>query len=142
MAFRLGRLPRRSALATFVVLAAVSVPVGCGSDNSPSKPVELSASDQSAIREAQVEIRSYCRELALELARRRGPPTESDTAQAYSAVDRLAGIARVKPTATQPLAGRTVRELLGDLAEDLEGSNCAPNVVQRINQALAALPAE
>ena len=29
---------------------------------------------------------------------------------------------------------------LGDLAEDLEGSNCDPRLVARIDQGLAALP--
>jgi hypothetical protein len=114
---------------------------GCGGDESSTqKPEQLSASEQSAVREAQTEIRSYCRDLVLYLARRRGPPTQSETGSAYEAVDRLAAIARDKPAAALPLAGRTVRELLGDIAEDLEGSNCADNVVRRIDQALATLP--
>lgn len=116
---------------------------GCGEgEGSPGKPEQLSAREQTSVREAQLEIRSYCRELVLYLARRRGPPTETETGRAYEAVDRLASIAQAKPTATQPLGGRNVRELLGDIAEDLEGSNCAANVVQRIDQALATLPAQ
>jgi hypothetical protein len=79
--------------------------------------------------------------LTLYLARKRGAPTQRETGRAYEAVDRLAVIARAKPAATHPQSGRTVRELLGDVAEDLEGSNCAQNVVQRIDQARATLPA-
>jgi hypothetical protein len=131
-----------AALVPLLAVAAVAALGGCGGDGPPGKPQQLSAGEQSAVREAQMEIRSYCRELALYLARRRGPPSQAETGRAYGAVDRLAEIARAKPSATQPLSGRTVRELLGDVAEDLEGSNCAPNVVQRINQVLATLPAQ
>ena len=59
----------------------------------------------------------------------------------YAAVDRLASIATAKPAATYAQSGRKVRELLGDIAEDLEGSNCAENVVKRIDQTRATLPA-
>jgi hypothetical protein len=124
------------------LLAVVAAMLGgCGDDeSSPRRPEQLSAGEQSAVRKAQTEIRSYCRDLVLYLARRRGPPTQSETGRVYEAVDRLAGIARDKPAAALPLAGRTVRELLGDIAEDLEGSNCADNVVRRIDQVLATLP--
>jgi hypothetical protein len=33
-----------------------------------------------------------------------------------------------------------MRLFLGDFAEDLQGSNCDPRLVQRIDQALATLP--
>ena len=93
------------------------------------------------MRESQLDIQSYCRELTLYLSGRRGPPTEKETLRSYAAVDRLASIARAKPAATYAQSGRNVRELLGDIAEDLEGSNCAENVVKRIDQARATLPA-
>lgn len=114
---------------------------GCGDDDSsPARPERLSAREQSTVRGAQFQIRSYCRQVALYLARRRDAPTQAETGRAYDAVDRLAVIAHDKPAAALPLVGRTVRELLGDIAEDLEGSNCADNVVRRIDQALATLP--
>jgi hypothetical protein len=136
-------------LRTFTILAvlsALTALAGCGGEGSSGKPSGVqtgpfSAADQAAIREAQTEIRSYCRQLSLYLARRRGPPSQAENGRAYGAVDRLATIARLKPAAEAAI-GRTARELLGDLAEDLEGSNCAPNVVQRIDQALAGLPAQ
>ena len=58
------------------------------------------------------------------------------------AVDRLAAIARAKPAAPQGRSGETVRDLMSDTAEDLQGSNCADNVVSRLDQALGSLPAE
>ena len=145
-------------LSFLLVCFAVPALAGCGDDErsgsgassvgtsnggtSPRKPERLSAAEQSDVREAQVEIRSYCHELTLYLARRRGAPTGRETERAYAAVDRLAEIARDKPAAAQGAGGRTVRDLLGDIAEDLEGSNCASNVEQRIEKALAALPAQ
>ena len=90
----------------------------------PEQPEQLSAGEQAAVRKAQVEIQSYCRELTLYLARRRGPPTEDETGRATAR-----GPARRDRTreagCDQRQSGRTVRELLGDIAEDLEGSNCA-----------------
>jgi hypothetical protein len=134
------------AFTILAVLSTLTALAGCGGEGSSGKPSRaqtspFSAAEQAAIREAQTEIRSYCRQLSRYLARRRGPPTQAENGRAYGAVDRLAAIARLKP-AVETEAGRTARELLGDLAEDLEGSNCAPNVVQRIDQALAALPAQ
>jgi hypothetical protein len=136
-----------------LLLCVVALLGGCGSDTSTGggttsgaasaeKPEHLSASEQATVRQAQTEIQSYCQALTRYLARRRGPPTEDETGRAYGAVDRLAEIARTKPAATQGPTGETVRDLLGDIAEDLQGSNCAENVVARIDQILAALPAQ
>jgi hypothetical protein len=128
--------------AATVAIGAALVLAGCGSNEaSPTTPAQLSPDEQAAVRQGQREVRSYCQKLVLYLARRRGAPTQAETQRAFSAVDQLEQIARAKPAATLPLAGRTVRELLGDLAEELEGSNCAANIVQRLDQALAALPA-
>jgi hypothetical protein len=117
---------------------------GCGgcSGGTQAKSGPLPANQQARVRAAQAEIQSYCRQLTLYLARRRGPPTEDETAQAYEAVDQLGAIARSKPSATEGVTGETVRDLMGDIAEDLQGSNCADNVVARIDQALRTLPAE
>jgi hypothetical protein len=107
---------------------------------SPSPPAPLSAPQQAAVRGTQRRIQSYCRDLVLFLERRRRAPTTSETARTYDAVDRLVAIARAEPRATHPETGRTVRELLGDISEDLQGSNCAPNVIERIERGLATLP--
>jgi hypothetical protein len=153
------RLERRAALLLLLTCFALPGLGGCGGDEgssesspekpdltsdrtSPRKPELLSAGERSDVREARVEIRSYCHELTLYLARKRGAPTERETGRAFAAVDRLVAIARDKPSAAQAQDGRTVRDLLGDIAEDLEGSNCAANVEQRIEQALVTLPAQ
>ncbi len=38
--------------------------------------------------------------------------------------------------------GTTPRLALGDIAENLEGTNCDPRLVAQIDEALATLPAE
>jgi hypothetical protein len=120
---------------------------GCGSSSGDgasdkSSSAKLSASEQAAVRASQSAIQSYCRTVLLYLERRTDPPTQGDTARAYAGVDRLAAIARAKPSAPQGRSGETVRDLMADTAEDLQGANCADNVVGRIDQALASLPAE
>jgi hypothetical protein len=137
----------RLARTILVLMLSLVALTGCGDDNSgkatlSKRPAPLSAGDQATVSEARTEIQSYCRQLLQYLARRRGPPTEDETGEAYAGVDRLAGIARAQPSATVSPTGETVRDLLGDIAEDLQGSNCADNVVARIDQALRTLPAE
>jgi hypothetical protein len=143
-----ARHNRADRLATVIVVLLLVAPLtGCGDDNSSSAPTAqkrepLPAVEQETVREARSEIQSYCRELTLYLARRRGPPTEEEAGRVYGAVDRLAAIARAQPSGTQGSTGGTIRDLLGDIAEDLQGSHCADNVVARIDQALGDLPAE
>jgi hypothetical protein len=36
--------------------------------------------------------------------------------------------------------GETMRQVLGDTAEDLEGTNCSSGLVARLDQGLASLP--
>jgi hypothetical protein len=133
-------------LAALVLLLspAVSALSGCGSSSSSSddsSKAKLTPSEQKDVRASQSAIQSYCRAVLLYLERRTDPPTRGETDRAYGAVDRLAAIARSKPAAPQGRSG-TVRDLMSDTAEDLQGANCADNVVQRIDQALGSLPEE
>jgi hypothetical protein len=135
---------RRLGLAALLFLLSAVAPAalaGCGSSPSEdSAKAKLTPSEQKEVRTSQAAIQSYCRTILLYLERRTGPPTEGETAGAVEAVDRLAAIARAKPAAPQGRSGETVRDLMSDTAEDLQGANCADNVVQRIDQALASLP--
>jgi hypothetical protein len=137
-------LRRRLGLATLLLLLSPIAPAalaGCGSSsNDDSSRARLTPGEQADVRAAQSAIRSYCRTVLLYLERRTDPPTRAETARAYEGVDRLAAIARAKPAAPQGRSGETVRDLMADTAEDLQGSNCADNVVQRIDQALTSLP--
>jgi hypothetical protein len=57
-----------------------------------------------------------------------------------SEIERLERLAQRKPLASSP-DGSTPRFALGDIAEDLEGSNCDTRLARIIDEALAALPA-
>jgi len=137
---------RRLGLAALLLLLSAVAPsslAGCGSGSGDdTSNAKLTPSEQKDVRASQTAIQSYCRTILLYLERRTNPPTQGDAARAMGAVDRLAAIARAKPAAPQGRSGETVRDLMSDTAEDLQGSNCADNVVSRLDQALGSLPAE
>jgi hypothetical protein len=137
---------RRLGLAALFLLLSALAPAalaGCGSSSGGgTSNAKLTPSEQGDVRASQAAIQSYCRTILLYLERHTGPPTEGETARALDAVDRLAAIARAKPAAPQGRSGETVRDLMSDTAEGLQGSNCADNVVTRLDQALESLPAE
>lgn len=89
--------------------------------------------------ESRLAIRSYCRRIALFLSGKQGRPTAADTQRAYDAVDRLIALARENPEARYR-GQDTMRQVVGDTAEDLEGTNCSPALVRRLEQGLAILP--
>jgi hypothetical protein len=91
------------------------------------------------VAQSQLAIRSYCRLIGLYVTRRGPRPTTADTQAADDAVDRLIALARADPEA-QYREGETMRQVLGDTAEDLEGTNCSSGLVARLNQGLASLP--
>jgi hypothetical protein len=69
-----------------------------------------------------------------------GPqPGRPELEQAFGAVDGIVALAREKPDAVHE--GRTLRQLVGDTTEDLEGTNCAASLVDRLRQGLASIPA-
>ena len=99
----------------------------------------LTGAEQALVTRSERAVQRYCGKLALSLTGRSKPPSPSEQGRAFAATDRLVELAHRKPAAT----GETGVEMglfLGDLAEDLEGSNCDPRLVERIDQALATLP--
>jgi hypothetical protein len=99
----------------------------------------LTGAEQALVTRSERAVQRYCGKLALSLTGQRKPPSSSEQVRAFVATDRLIELAHRKPAAT----GETGVEMglfLGDLAEDLEGSNCDPRLVERIDQALATLP--
>ena len=137
----------RSALAAAVGLSLVVFP-SCGDDGSPGAAgttttttvaQRLTAAEQSLVTRSERAVQLYCGKLALPLTGRGEPPSAEEQGRAFAATDRLIELASEKPAA--PLdAGLEMGLFLGDLAEDLEGSNCDSRLVERIDQALATLP--
>lgn len=137
----------RPALAMAVGLALAAI-ASCGDGGSPetagttatgAAAKRLTAAEQALVTRSERAVSRYCGELALSLTGRRKPPSAAEQGRAFAATDRLIELARRKPAArVQP--GVDTELFLGDLAEDLEGSNCDPRLVERIDQGLATLP--
>jgi hypothetical protein len=137
----------RPALAVAAGLAMLAV-VACGDGGSPgtggttpagATAKRLTADEQALVTRSDRTVVRYCGKLALSLTGQRKPPSAQEQGRAFAATDRLIELAREKPAARVE-SGVDMGLFLGDLAEDLEGSNCDPRLVERIDQALATLP--
>ena len=113
--------------------------VACGSEAPeqprPEAPQRLTEPERAAARSGEAAIRSYCRRLGLYLAGRRGPPGARALRRAVEGARVVAALARRKPQASYAL-GQTVRQLAGDTAEDLEGTNCSGRLVAELERGL------
>jgi hypothetical protein len=124
----------------FITMAACALfllGVGaCGDDNAPPRAKSLTASELTTVQSSRDAIRAYCRRVGLSIAR--GEVTQLATLldQALAAADRLGELARAKPAAhVDPQS--TTYDVLADTAEDLDGTNCSPAIVQRLERGLA-----
>jgi hypothetical protein len=142
--------------ATGVALSALALATGCGDSGDDQagaeptgtvtaqtatiseRPHPLSAADAKVVERAREEVNAYCRKVA----RARGggaAPRAGDLERVAASLDELAALAARDPEGEGP-DGITARLALGDIAEDLEGSNCSIALVERIDQALAEIP--
>jgi hypothetical protein len=137
----------RPALATAVALSLMAI-ASCGDGGASdtegttatgAAALRLTAAEQAVVRKSERAVQRYCGKLALAVIGQGKPPSAAEQGRAFTATDRLIELARVKPAAPSE-SGVQMELFLGDLAEDLEGSNCDPRLVQRIDQALATLP--
>jgi hypothetical protein len=119
----------------------VLAPSGCGgSSGEKNSPQRLSLEERSEVVRSQRAIRSYCRLVGLFLVGRHGPPTQAESERVRDAAAKLIESARAKPQA-EYREQETMRQLLGDIAEDLEGTNCSSALVAQLQQGLRSLPA-
>jgi len=114
---------------------------GCGSEGrapppvEPSTPPRLTQSERAAARAGERAIRSYCRALGHHLAGRRAAPGLGVQRRAVDGARAIALLARRKPDARYTPA-QTARQLTGDTAEDLEGTNCSRRLVAELRSGL------
>ena len=130
------------------LLVAVAIAIaGCGGDQGldestisvrTAAPAKLTPEEVALIRRTERAVTDYCRGVAEALARGQSPSAESFQ-RVTGALEGLAALARAKPEAPAP-GGSSPRLALGDIAEDLEGTNCDSRLVRRIDQALATIP--
>jgi hypothetical protein len=101
--------------------------------------LRLTRGERSLLTKSEARIAEYCRKYALTLSGRK-PPSAKQQEGAFEAADRLIALAQAKPEA-EIQTGVDVRLKLGDIAENLQGANCDPSLVERIDQGLAEAPA-
>jgi hypothetical protein len=133
---------RTAACAAIGVVAALG-PAGCGDDDSerpattaPRQEERLTPAERARAHRSQRVILAYCRRVALSVGAAKEPPSESQQRAAFEAARRLTALAGEKPDATVR-TGVDAQLFVGDLIEDLEGSNCDPRLAAALEQGLA-----
>ncbi len=105
---------------------------------SPAPAVDASAAEKRRLRTLESRIGRHCVEVAQSLAQPEARPTPAEEARAFKAADDLVAIVRAKPNALFGL-GQDLRLYLGDVIENLEGANCDPRMVARLERGLATV---
>jgi hypothetical protein len=127
--------------ATGVAVSLALVLGSCGDDGGSSartatEPGRLTAAEAETIVVAREAVGRYCARIA---ERGGAPPPAREFDGVTGALDELAALARRRPNDVDP-SGASAELALGDIAENLEGSNCDSRLVERIDEQLAALP--
>lgn len=135
---------RPAALATGLCALALT---GCGSDDEPEvatttaapASLRLTADERALMRDSERAIASYCRRAKIGATGTGRAPTVAQQARALEAVDDLVALAAAKPDAAVA-EGVDTGLFLGDLTENLQGSNCDHAIVARLEAGLATVP--
>lgn len=128
---------RRVATALAVALLTIA-PAACGGDDSSDDTV-LSSRQSVAVTTSLETIREYCRSVGRFLTPRDGAPTRPQAGGTADAARTLVEVGRQRPEG-EYAQNQTMRTLLGDTAENLEATNCSPELVQILQRGLAELP--
>ena len=124
-------------IAMCTLLALGSGACGDGGESTGAK--NLTPSELATVQSSRDAIRGYCRRVGLSLARGEVTQLAELLNRALAAADRLGELAQAKPTARVDEQS-TTRDVIADTAEDLEGTNCSPAIVRRLERALATSP--
>lgn len=122
------------------VLVALGV-AGCGDGGESQAPraAELTADERRLVTSYEGRIQEHCVRVARSLTDPAAAPSPGEQSSAFQAADALAALAASKPTARVD-AGQDLRLYLSDVVENLEGSNCDPRMIVRLERALAKIP--
>ena len=133
-------------LLTAVVAAVGALAAGCGDSGgdvtttTSAGAARLTAAEREQLRRDEAAIVRYCSARALALADPAKRPTVAQQARALEAVDRIVAVAVESPEIeVKPKVD--ARLYAGDLIENLEGSNCDPLILGRLEQGLGAVQA-
>ena len=117
--------------------------LGCGQEErpapAPTPAPPLSDGVRRELLRAEARIEAHCIAVARSLVEPEAAPTAGEQARAFAAADRLVAIVRASPRAEFDL-GQDLRLYLGDVIENLEGSNCDPRMIDRLERGLATVP--
>ena len=119
-----------------VLLALVVAGCGGSSTKAEAPAGKLTRAEAVRVAAAERDIRAYCRAVGRALTKQGEPPSD---ARAGAAVKELGALGRARPGATTP-EGETVSEVMGDIVEDLEGTNCSQGLVDQLEAELRTLP--
>lgn len=135
--------------ALLIVLVAAGVAAGCHEQEPETAappadagpPPRLTAAERRALRVAEGRIETHCVQIARSIVDRDARPSPAEEARAFAAADDFIALARAKPTAELDV-GQDLRLFLGDVIENLEGANCDPRMIARLEKGLSTIPAE
>lgn len=118
---------------------------GCGGDSPagrseerPAAPQRLTASERRLLRAYEGRIQSHCVRVARSVVDPAARPTAAQERRAFAAADLLAGLVARKPRAELDV-GQDLRLYMSDVIENLEGSNCDPRMIARLEKSLAEI---
>jgi hypothetical protein len=126
-----------------LLIAATLAAGGCGEED----PVEdthpgsarLSTQERRLLDIYEGRIQRHCVRVARSVVDPGAGPSPRQQAAAFEAAGRLVALAARKPAA--PLgAGQDLRLFVSDVVENLEGSNCDPRMIARLERGLARIP--
>lgn len=129
-------------------LALVLLAVGCGGSAPPTTPAPergpeppLKRAERDLVRDLEARLTRHCIRVARSFVDPRAKVRPEQERAAFAAADRLVALAARSPRA--PLgAGQDLRLFLSDTVENLEGSNCDPRLLSRLEQGLGQIPVE
>ena len=138
-------MPRfdRRVLAVAALCGALA---GCSGEDRTDTPREpapsaLTAAERRSVAGYERRIQEHCFRVASSLTDPSAAPSAAQQRRAFEAADRFGALAARKPTAELDV-GQDLRLFLGDVIENLEGSNCDPRMRARLGEALRKIPVE
>jgi hypothetical protein len=126
-----------------VIIALALAGAGCGDEESTDEgtraPARLTGEERRLVDAYERRIQAHCVRVSRSLVDPRAGPSPRQEMRAFAAADALVALAARKPTApTGP--GQDLRLFVSDVAENLEGSNCDPRMIARLEEGLAEIP--